>query len=119
MADAVDAADEDADAEAELSEAESAAPPDGLGRPGTVPMLSGPTTRFASAIVLLAAEISAFSSTRTVQGLLVGYDILNTLDAVNSNVITSITHNNTTSIAVHFHVHLVKVKPLRKFSGAE
>lgn len=121
LADAVDAADEDedADAEAELSEAESAALPDGLGRPGNVPMLPGPAARFASAIVLLAAEISAFSSTRTVQGLLVGYDILNTLDAVNSNVITSITHNNTTSIAVHFHVHLVKLKPLRKFSGAE
>lgn len=38
---------------------------------------------------------------------------------VNNNVITSITLNNITSIAVHFHVHLVKVKPLRKFSGAE
>lgn len=85
LADAVEAADEDEDAEteAELSEAESAALPDGLGRPGNVPMLPGPAARFASAIVLLAAEISAFSSTRTVQGLLVGYDILNTLDAAN------------------------------------
>lgn len=92
LADAVDAADADADAEAELSEGESAALPplllplpDGLGRPGTVPLLTGPTARFASAIVLLAAEISAFSSTRTVQGLLVGYDILNTFEAANDN----------------------------------
>jgi hypothetical protein len=34
-----------------------------------------------SAIVLFAADISAFSSTSTVQAFDVGYEILNTLDA--------------------------------------
>lgn len=91
LAGAVDAADEDAaDVDAELSEGESAGLlllRAGLGRPGAVPLSAA---RFASAIVLLAAEISAFSSTRTVQGLVVGYDILNTLDAANIKLTTSL-----------------------------